>query len=118
MRLFEPRVTALETRLIEKFAGAWRPIVLLRSMFRLWSACHPGEVTTWAAGLSRTRGWINTAARKEIGDGTWRTQIRRTLKQAEKSAVEVTINLEKAFDHVQRRDVVAFGRGLKYPRHK
>ena len=103
------------TRLIEKPTGGWRPIALFRSCFRLWAAVDSGEVRDWAVNFTRIRPWLNTAKNREIGDATWRLQVRREVADADEMAAEVAMDLRKAFDYVDRAEVLWCARAMGYP---
>ncbi len=106
---------SLLIRLIEKLTGGWRPIALFRSTFRVFSATHSREVKDWLRTTSAVRPWINTTQGREIGDATWRVQARLAIRATRYSAVEISLDKAKAFDHVDRTDLITIGGQLGYP---
>ncbi len=103
-------------RLIPKNPGL-RTIGLFRSQYRLWAKANREPVRAWARGLCAARPYLNTGETRQIGDRTYRLEIKRLVTPGaeKKVAAEAMWDLHKAFDMVPRKVVVGKLRTMGYP---
>ena len=69
----------LHTRLLAKPQGGYRPIMLFRSLFRVYSRIRSKVVKQWAQGIGMHE--INMQPRRWVSDPIWRSLVRREINE-------------------------------------
>jgi hypothetical protein len=105
----------LITRLLPKPAGGFRPIMLFRSTFRVYSRCRKKYVSRWANANRPSE--INLQPRRWITDPIWRGAIRNEIARSanRQQVAEVQWDLKKAFDNVSRTRLIQAAKMTGYP---
>ena len=102
-------------KIIPKAAGGFRPIMWFRSAYRVYARSRRHRVQEWYGRLSRAFPEVNMAAGRWTSDAMWRAMVRRDIAPTTQEAIEVNWDLQKAFDHVDRRKLWEAGRREGYP---
>ena len=112
--IFGVHAVALEQlciRLIPKRNGGFRPICLFRSVARLHFRLLADRVRVWERAGPASGPAFNNSPGRRILDATWRECVRHAVSGSG-AAVEVLLDLAKAFDQVDRD--LLWGAGLAY----
>ena len=102
-------------RLIPKDAGGLRPILIFRTLYRLWARARVDGCRKWAGDWLTDPCWNNFGGRRP-GDAVW-----RQLVQAEQDGDDdlgraaVQLDISKMFDRVDHRLLVEAAARIKYP---
>ena len=101
------------TVLIPKQEGGLRPIALSRSLYRVYARARCVKVREWAASVRQHK--VNNAKNRWVGDSTWRNQVRIAIARSQTSVFEAQMYVKKAFDNVDRRQLLDIAKRNGYP---
>ena len=101
------------TVLIPKAEGGLRPIALFRTLYRMYSRARCIKVKKWAEGVNQHR--VNNAKNRLVGDSTWRNQVRIANGGSETTVIEAQMDVKKAFENVNRKQLVEIAAKVGYP---
>ena len=99
--------------LIPKQEGGLRPIALFRSLYRVYARARCIRVREWAASVEQPR--VNNAKNRWVGDSTWRNQVRIAIAGSKSSVIEAQMDVKKAFENVNRKQLLEIARREGYP---
>ncbi len=74
-----------------------RNIAVSRTQYRTWAKCHREPVRACARGIGAEQLYINTVEGRQVGDRTYRLEVKRTLSGCTRPCAGVLWDLEKAF---------------------
>ena len=75
---------------------------------------YAGQAEQWLR--SHTPVYLNTARGRRVGDCMWRQQVRAAMQHdSGGAAVEIAVDIAKAFENVDRRLLVREAQAMGYP---
>jgi hypothetical protein len=89
--------------LIPKKASGLRPIALFRTAYRVFAKLHMWTFLQWI--YTQPRHGVNVTSGRHTLDATWRSRA-RDLSQRSGYAIEIQMDLKKAFEQVCRKRLV------------
>ena len=105
----------LIVKLIPKSAGGYRPIGLFPSLARLYGKARQPIIRRWMKEAIPDP-MINMASGRRVGDATWRHKILAIIDtDHHKYVLEGLWDVQKCFEHVNRRKLVNIAAALHYP---
>ena len=105
----------LIVKLIPKPAGGYRPIGLFPTLARLYGKARQSIIRHWMRENIKDA-TINMTSGRRVGDATWRHKVLSLLDADKKRFVlEGLWDVQKCFEHVNRRKLVNMAAALGYP---
>ena len=98
---------------IPKADGGLRPIALFKTLYRVYAKCRAQEVRSWA--LKEKGYFFNNASGRWVVDSTWRNQVKSALGSEGAFAAEVLLDVKKAFENVNRTQLLQAAISSGYP---
>ena len=105
----------LLAKLIPKASGGLRPIMLYRFMYRVYARTGHPMVQEWFAKWAAVRPEVNMAPGRHTTDAIWRSVVRQEMCDEGTMHLEWNWDLQKAFDHVDRRILWDKAKDAGYP---
>ena len=96
-------------RMLEKASGGHRPIMLFRTLYRIFGKLRCGSVREWMYNMAARFPQINMAPKRGVGDSTYRLQTRRDLALLEEDEGGSTHVLLNSSGTCPKRSIMSAG---------